>query len=322
MTNRRSASVFVALVGLASVTWCSTSAAAVRLQLKLAKGKTYYQRSVFEQRITQTVMGQEQVINQSMGNGMKLDVLDVDSQGNMRIRETFTWSASKQIGPMGVVEYDSSKQATPPAGAEAAAAMLGQSYTIKVSPKGDVLDVNGIDELREAVHKKLPPGADVSLSANAVALYMDKKNVKEMTQATLAMYPDKPVEQGESWSKKSTFAVGFGMITDSKYTLQKREGGVAVIAASAAVRSDPNGPGMEAQGMKMRFDLAGTQNGTIRMEEATGLLLLDESRQQLKGEIQLSAPGGAASQTMAIPVVFDTTSKLEMSDKPWPPATK
>ncbi len=320
MTTRRSAILIVTAMGIASLAWCSASAAAVRLQLKLEKGKTYYQRSVFEQRISQTVMGQEQVINQSMGTGLKLDVLDVDSQGNMRLRETFTWIASKQVGPMGVVEYDSAQQATPPAGAEAAAAILGQSYTVKVSPRGDVLDVNGIDELREAVHKKLPPGADVSLSANAIALYMDKKNVKEMTQATLAMYPDKPIEQGESWGKKSTFAVGFGMITDAKYTLQKREGGVAVIATSAAVRSDPNGPGMEAQGMKMRFDLAGTQSGTIRMEEATGLLLLDESRQQLKGQIRLSAPGGDAAQTMDIPVVFDTNSKLEMSDKPWPPA--
>jgi hypothetical protein len=76
---------------------------------------------------------------------------------------------------------------------------------------------------------------------------------------------------------------------------------------------------METQGMKMRFDLAGTQNGTVRVDEATGLILLDQSQQQLKGEIKLLAAADAPPM-MAIPVVFDTTSKLEMSDKPWPPA--
>jgi len=319
MTSRRITSLIVTAIGVASITWCSTAAAAVQLQLKLGKGKTYYQRTVFEQRITQTVMGQEQVINQTVGTGMKLDVLDVDKQGNMHIRYTFTWSASKQAGPMGGIEYDSSKQATPPAGAEASAAILGQSYTIKVSPKGDVLDVNGIEQLREAVNKKLPPGAEVSLATSPVALYLDKNNVKEMTESTLAIYPDKPVEQGESWSEKKTVTIGFGVIAESKWTLQKREGGVAVIAASASVRSDPNGPPMETQGMKMRFDLAGTQNGTVRVDEATGLILLDQSQQQLKGEIKLLAAADAPPM-MAIPVVFDTTSKLEMSDKPWPPA--
>jgi hypothetical protein len=308
----------VTAVGIASFVFCGTGSA-VQLQLKLPQGKTYYQKSTFDQHITQTVMGQEQVIDQSIGMGLKWDVLEVDGQGNMRIRQTFIWCAYKQTNPMGSVEYDSAQQTTPTAGAEPFAALLGQSFVVKLTPRGDVLDVTGVEEMRAAVVKKLPAGADQSLGMSPVGMYLDKNSVKEMIAANLAIYPDKPVEVGQSWSKKQTVKLAFGIITDSKWTLQKREGGMDIIATTATLRSDPNSPPIETGGMTMKFDVAGTAEGTLRVEEATGLILLDQSRQQLKGNINVG-PAGQAGSTMAIPAVFDTTAKMEMSDKPFMPA--
>jgi hypothetical protein len=307
------------LIVTAAFALCGTSAAAVQPQWKLAKGKTYYQKSTFDQRITQTVMGQEQVIEQGIGTGQKWDVLEVDRQGNMRIRLTFIWCAFKQANPMGNVEYDSARQATPTAGAEPFAALLGQSYIVTMTPKGDVLDVNGVEAMRAAVLQKLPPGAEENLGMSPAAMFLDKKNVKEMAAANLAIYPDQPVEPGQSWSKTQKVTLGFGIITDTKWTLQKREGGVAVIAATASLRSDPDSPPMEMGGMKMKFDIAGTQESTIRVEEATGLILSDQTHQRLQGNINVGASTDAAA-LMAIPSAFDTTSKVEMSDKPWAPA--
>ncbi len=70
--------------------------------------------------------------------------------------------------------------------------------------------------------------------------------------------------------------------------------------------------------MKMRFDLSGTQDGTIRMRGGDRLDRLAQAQQQLKGEIKVgdSAQG---PPMMAIPVVFDTKVKMEMSDKPLEP---
>ena len=55
---------------------------------------------------------------------------------------------------MGNVDYDSSRQGAVPAGAEGFAALLGQAYTLRLSPQGKVLDVNGVEEMVEAVRKK------------------------------------------------------------------------------------------------------------------------------------------------------------------------
>ncbi len=117
------------MAGVVSMGLCNTGAAAVTLQLKLAKGKTYYQRTVIDQHMIQTVMNQQQVMDQSMGTGVKLDVLDVDGQGNMRIRSTYQL-VDVQAAPArwGTSITILRQQPTPPAGAEPFAALLGQSY--------------------------------------------------------------------------------------------------------------------------------------------------------------------------------------------------
>jgi len=295
---------------------CGSGAAATRLEWKLAKGKTYYQRTMIDQQIAQTVMGQEQKIEQNMGIGLKLQVLDVDAQGNMRIQYTYLWTRLKQVNPMAQVDYDSSVKSPVPAGAEGFAALIGQSYTVKMTPKGKVLDVNGVEQLRDAVLKKLPAGADATMGMNPVAGYLDKGSLRQMTEAGMAIYPDKPVNAGDSWNKEMTMAVGFTMTIQSKWTLQKAEAGVATIGVAATIRSDPNAPPMDAGGMKMRFALSGTQEGTIQVAEATGLITARKERTQLKGDIQAGASADAPPM-MVIPMTIDTRSTGDMSDQMW-----
>jgi hypothetical protein len=295
---------------------CGSGTAATRLEWKLPKGKTYYQRTMIDQLITQTVMGQEQKMEQGIGTGLKLQVLDVDTQGNMRIQYTFLWSRLKQVNPMAQVDYDSSRQSPVPAGAEAFAALIGQSYTVKVTPKGKVLDVNGVEQLREAVLKKMPAGADATVGMNPVAMYTDKASVKQMAEANMDIYPDKPVNLGDSWTRKTTMAVGFTMVIQSKWTLQKEEAGVATIGLAAAVRTDPNSPPMDAGGMKVKSNLTGTQEGTVRVAEATGFIMVSKERQQLKGEVQVGAAADAQPM-MTIPMTIDTQVTGEMSEQMW-----
>jgi hypothetical protein len=274
-----------------------------------------------EQHVTQTVMSQSQTIDINIGMGMKLDVLDVDATGNTRIRYTFTWCMAKQGGSMGALSYDSAQQAAAPAGAELLGALINQSYVVKLTSKGRVLDVNGVEQMKAAVEKKMPPGAQAGPMSNLAGVFLDKEGVKETTENLMAVYPDKPVEPGQSWNEKKTLKTGFGRIEESKWTLQKQEAGVAILGLTSTLRSDPSAPPMDTQGMKLRFDISGTEDGTIRIAEATGLIQMAQGRQQLKGEIKVG-DSGQGQPMMAIPVVLDTTTKVEMSEKMWEPAAK
>jgi len=292
------------------------AAAAVRLELKLEKGKTYYERSVIEQRMTQEMMGQEQVTDSVIGIGEKLDVLDVDNEGNMQVRYTYIWSRFKQTNPMMTTDYDSAKRMATPAGAEAFAALLGLSYTMRLSPKGEVLDIKGVEELAEAVQEKAP-GADPSAAGNPIAALLDAETLKGVTENTLAVYPDKPVEPGDSWARTRRTKQGVTMITDHKWALEKLEGGVATISSTSSLKTDPNGAPMQTQGIALKFDLSGTQDATIQMQEATGLMRMSRGHQELKGQIKVGGTPEGPFDMMAIPLAIETKFTVEMTDRLW-----
>jgi hypothetical protein len=321
MEKRRFRLCLAVTVGIVSLALCSDSGAALSLQLKLAKGKTYYQRIRVDQHSTSTAMGRQQVMEMTQATGMKLDVLDVDGQGNMQIRNTFVWVMFRQTNPE-QMSYDSAQQSTPPPGMEAPASLLNESCTITVSPAGKVIDVSGLEQMQAAVRKKLPPGEESKMAMDSLAMYFDKATVRQMTEANMAIYPEKPVNVGDSWAREVILiAGGSTMIAQSKWTLLKDEAGVATIGVARAIRSDPNSPATQAGEVQMKSEMTGTQEGTIQVAEATGLPFLHKERQQLKGQVRLI---GAPNQppVEVIPMTVETQITGDIGDKMWQPTTQ
>jgi hypothetical protein len=234
----------------------------------------------------------------------------------MQIRHTYTWTRFKQAGPMGSADYDSSQPAAVTAGAEGFAALPGQSYTLRVSPKGKVLDVDGVEEMVEAIRKKAG-GVDVTAPESPLAFLLDQKGIRETAEGLLAVYPDEPVEQGASWTEKRVTQHGLAMIAEQKWTLEKREAGVAAIASTASLKSDASAPPMDAGTAKIKIAVSGTEEGALQVEEATGLIKSSRSRQMLKGQMNVGASAEGPFDMMSIPSVFTTVVTLEMSDRLW-----
>jgi len=216
---------------------------------------------------------------------------------------------------MGQLDYDSTQRTEVPMGAEGYAALVGQSFTVKLSPQGRVLKIEDLEKVREAVEKKLPPGMEAS-SMDGLKVFLDEASLKDMTELSMAMYPDAAVAPGDSWSRKMPVTMGFGIIVDSKWTLQKQEGGVATIQQAASIASNPDAPPMEIAGTAVKFDLAGTQEGTIRMDEATGLATLSEIHQRIKGDMKAGVAADGSS-VMTMPIAFETDMTAEISDRMW-----
>lgn len=316
MARREIGMLLIAVVCAASMALSENASAAVELSLKLNKGKTFYERTAIEQKMTQEIMGQQQNAGLTIGMVQKADVLETDGQGNMRIRYTYTWTRLKQEGPMAAVDYDSAKQTTPPAGAEGFAALLGQSYSIQISPKGKVLGIEGVKEMAEAVRKKLPAGSNPDDGPSPLSSFLDEQGIREMTEQSMAVYPEQPVEVGASWTTKQTMKRGMPMFTESKLILGKREGGVATIGLVGTIKPDLSGPPMDIQGMKMKIDMAGTQESTILMNEANGLVQSRKGRQDLKGQIKIGASAEGPFD-MQIPMTMASTFTIETSDRMW-----
>ncbi len=312
--EKRRVRLFLLAAGIAPLALCGNEASAVQLQLKLTQGKTYYQKTLIELRAASTIAREPQVGDVSVGIGQKLEVLDVDRAGNMWVRYTFVWIMAKRIDNQTTeTDYDSARQTTPPEDAAPVAALLHQSYVVRLTPRGRVLDVNGVEQMKETIQKKAPVEALDNRIGRVTACFLQKQGVKEFTELLLAVYPDQPVEPGQSWSDKNTLQAGWGRIEDTKWTLQKSEAGVALISTTSTVVADPRTQAAEArEGIRVKYDLSGTHEGTIRIVEATGLIQMAQSLQQFKGQVRFGYP---PQPEMTMPLTLEAKTTTEMSEK-------
>lgn len=305
-----------ALVLVAAVGCFALSAYAgsnIQYKLGLEKGQKYHAKMAAEQKIAQTVMNQQQNLEQTVGLGWDLDVVDVDRSGNTEIRYTYRWAKLRLQGPIEQVLYDSSVKGGPvPAPAQGLAALVDESFSMKISPEGRVLTVIGAARMRASIRKKLPAGLPGELLMGSLAQYIDDKGIKEATEASMAVLPNRPVSVGDSWSKRVVLSESTALIVQNKWTLKQRQAGTATIDLVATVEPNPQAPPRDVGAAKISSQFSGKQQGLIQLDEVTGLIVHSKLEQQLSGEAKVLGP-----QQMTIPmkisgvVVTETTKRME-----------
>ncbi len=310
MNNRVSrVSVTTVLVAVGCFALSAYAEPKIQYKLRLQKGQEYYAKMAAEQKITQTVMGQSQDIEQTIGLGTDLDVVDVDRSGNAEIRYTYRWAKLRAQGPMQQVLYDSSvKGDSVPEPAQGLAALVGESYSLSIAPEGRVLIVKGAARMRANVRKKLPAGLAGDLQMSSLAQYVDDKGIKEAAEASMAVLPNKPVGAGDSWSEQIVLSESTALIMQNKWTLKQRQAGTATIDVVSTIKPNPQAPPRDLGTAKISSQFSGKQQGLIQLEEATGLIVHSKLEQQLSGEAKVLGP-----QQMTIPMKIDSVITTEIT---------
>ena len=322
---RRLAAV-LALLAMAVLTSSSAPAAdadKLDLKLRVKKGDAYHVGLVIDQDITQTVPGaaQPQSMKQKIGMGYRMEVQDVDAEGNATLRTVYEDVSFRQEGPAGLVEFDSSKPAgeVPPA-ARGFAALAGQQFTIVLTRDGKVTEVRGVQEMLDAVVGKLdlPPGPTRDGMAKMMKEQFGETAMKEQMQNLFAFYPAQPVAVGESWTHNVRISMGFPMVLENTYTLKSRQGGLATIAVETKLSPNPDAKPMEIGAVSIAYALSGTQSGETTIDEATGWTTGAKLKQDIAGEMTMTAGGNAQKVPLAIKsdvTLTSTKSEVTGGDK-------
>lgn len=154
-------------------------------------------------------------------------------------------------------------------------AMVGKSVTMKMNPRGEILEVKGFDKIMEEMTKALGDEAQGEM----LKQMMSEDQMKQMFQSGWAMLPDKPVAKGDTWDHKmETKMAGVGTITmKNKLTLKElRNGGKdAVIKVDTKIEGKPDDEGgmVELTDGKMDSEI-GWSLEKGRMESMTGTMTM------------------------------------------------
>jgi hypothetical protein len=229
-------------------------------------------------------------------------VLDVQDDGTTTERVTYDRATmDTSIGLAGEkMHYDSlnSPRSVPPA-AIGAAAVAGQNITMKMSPLGKVLGIEGFEKIieREFTATAMPEEMKAQLRAET------EKNLstQSMQAMGLSIFPAQAVSIGDSWTQETAAVQAAApVLMSNTYTLLSRAAGQSLLGVSSEIRPNVNADSIRVSGTSIKYYLAGNQTGTTRVDEATGVTTCFQLQQRVTGPIMITVPHASAPQVSRI----------------------
>lgn len=280
----------------------------ISLRMNLEPGSSYRLDMTTDQDIEQTIGNQKQTIDQTIGMGMRFDCQSVDDQGNFVVQITYDAIKFRQVGPMGPIEYDSSKdQATDNPLAAGFAGLLDQSFTVVFDSTGQPVEVRGVEKMIDNIAAKMPaPNEEVRAQMKeALRKQLGDQAMKQM-MGNMPAYPAEPVGVGDKWENTASIGSPVAMTATNSVTFASRKDGKATLKIKSTLAPGPQGEQMEMGKMKMDMTIEGDQGGTMVIDEATGVLVEGTMQQDLNCTMTMT--GGP--QTMTIPMKIKSTVRM------------
>ena len=297
MSLRLGVGAFV-LVGLTALP------AQAQMQWKFKEGDKLYQDAAIKMNQVMKFMGQEVKQDIDIANLVSWNVKKKNADGTVVIEQTVE-SMKLTGGALPIDDKFFDK-------------MKGMTFTITLSPKGEVAKVEGYAEgMKKLLGDNL---GDNPIAAKMFEGMMSEDNIKKQFADLFAFLPDKPVQKGDKWARKMSQPLGpIGTLTSDRtyvYDGQATVDGKTVekivftetIASTAPPAKGAGGLPFEITKVNFKADKAG---GTIYFDAEAGRLVRLEQSMKLKGSMTFSIMGN----NLDAEIDQDMTSVTKVSDK-------
>lgn len=173
--------------------------------------------------------------------GLAMEVVSVDEKdGTATIKATFDRIKLKYTDGDDDVDFDSDKGKKPAKDdvpATTIVALIGKPLDLKLSRRGQVLKLTGIDKVAETFEKDdSDDDEDGGQAGPSFTKHFSDDIIEGQIQSEFGQLAEKPVAKGEAWKNNlplpepTSFAVGGGRAWPSKFTLKEiRDGAKEVV---------------------------------------------------------------------------------------------
>jgi hypothetical protein len=246
------------------------------------------------------------------GQGYRFDVNSVDDRGNALVDCTVTWVKYYQKVRGGIpenqdIDYDSSdkNKQTIQEGkdlgeiafvpAKVFRALLGEKFAVKMTPRGQVQEIRGLDILRKNMAKKAAERLAANESNWAEESMHDANDMhntiflKHYFLSPLAIYPDRPVSIGDSWTLSEEMSPHVKQ--ETTYKLKDRKAGVALIEINRDYKYTIQTDEPDLSEYIYR------SGGQVEINESTGQILYGKTNENVSSKQESSSSGKSSTVT-------------------------
>lgn len=306
---------------LAALIFVSTASAQekIELRLRLEKGQTFDQVIAMEQKVSQVSADQRYDSFVTTRFGIRNEVLDVDTAGNASVKVTYNYATlDMKLNGTQVAQYDSRRPPKViPQTVVVVAALIGQSLTTTVSPRGEVIKIEG----GEAIAKRmldslnLPPATLAKLTETVSESFKTQSG----QSSHFTPLPEATVGIGDTWNDTRAQSALAPILFFPQYTLLSRRNGVSTIAMRSSLKTNPSSNSLNPDEYT-DLSMSGNQSGTLRLNEISGLTQNFEIHQRVLARITMKTeePDVPKSKVVIVTPQTKTITKL----RSWPIYTK
>jgi hypothetical protein len=301
----------------------------IDLKLQLKPGEKHSMRITTTENIAMESMGKQENVGHTKKVGIEFEVKEIDTNDIASVKVIYlTLQEKTKIGETEQgYEYDSTKPDTTenPIG-RMYSAMIGESFIMKITPKGRIIELKGVDEFflkmadkmmsreDESIKERLKERAEQSIDRlnqkygsrekRREALKEQIKNfpgfgkqpIRNILSDMTVVFPSGALQIGDSW--KDNIVAGFGSEIEGTYTLKGSEKQVLTINVSGK-RSLDDKPAISQVGpIKSTTRLAGSYETTIKVDEKNGWLLGKQANMKFTGETKTAGDKQAPQEQM------------------------
>jgi hypothetical protein len=288
--------------------------------LNLRPGQTFDQGSSIEMKISQTIQKKRMDMTMNVRFELHNEVLNVGDDGTITLQTTYQsivstdcLAVNEKVYP--AIHYDSNKPTKIiPAADQSLAALVGQSLVSTISPRGETLSIAGMDDIiQRIIANEKSPALRAELQKNLKASF-DSQGKQALG---IAIFPESAVSVGDSWKTQNIQFAQVPLSVSAQYSLNSRQNGLATLAVQSTISAHAVSPSIKIQGNPVSYNLSGTQNGVLHVNEQSGWTHDAELHQRISGRISVKNPqtphGKAAKTTSASwPIYIKSTIRSWM----------
>ena len=240
-------------------------------------------------------MGQKMTSGIDMDFRYLMSLEKIDSVGNNILKSTIGDMKFK-IGMMGMSMGFDSKEKVDTNHEDAMSSMfrkifsgmVNKSFMVTVGPKGDVLKVDGLEELVSGMMDAIP-GTEESKTKMKEQLNQSfgEQQIKQSFGQIFNLYPDKPVKTGDSWNKEMDYELS-GMKSKQLVTYKVKDitSDKVILDLKGDIKLSGNSQKDTSVTMPA-MNIGGSENGTITLDRTSGLASSGDIDMTIKGDMQM-----------------------------------
>ncbi len=265
-------------------------------ELNVKKGDKFTMTSTVTQKITQNVMGMEMVIDMDVDVILGLEVSELNKE-DILFSQTYQSLKVGMSSPMQGLDVTMDSDGESNDLNKPLKSIIGKMVLVRVSKSGEVISVEGLEDLMKDLQTAQASGADIMQ-------FFDEESIKKNFKTLFPIEYGKSYKVGDSWDLDNEDVSDMKMSMKNKYTtteVSKKKFGFDVMSNMSMTGEQ------EEQGMKMEIDMSGDFKGKGEMNTSTGLIQSYEQTGEMKG-ITTIAANEQMPMGMEIPMSIQMTT--------------